>query len=258
MRSQPYYNASNWGDFHSWLTKTVRSAQPVDLQDSLENNREHKRMQVQDWFKALVTDESIETSKIDTQWKPFGKFFNNGNFRELRTELALLALKAEGKIKDFFPTRTNGAHDAIGADSWIELPPKGFFRRVMPLQTKSSQNAASSFKKMQIHYSDQLQTMLKAIDPKLVDDFDSMGFDGHTKRSIPVVIAKNKSITDLKADIMKRVKEVTSSKKLIHTPQDFADNEKNNARPEQQNRPQLLRTLFKAQLLEAKPLEEAA
>lgn len=113
--------------FNSWLTQTIRSAKPTEANQYLQ--KEKQRTKVSTWFKALVTDKAIQTQKVAETWKPNTKFFNSGNFRELRTELALQALKAEGKIYDFHAARNVSSHDALGIDFWVELKPQGFSKK---------------------------------------------------------------------------------------------------------------------------------
>jgi hypothetical protein len=248
LRAQPYYVSAELNAFNSWLTKTIRS--PKTLEPPLFLKSENKRMKVSTWFKALITDQAIKTNEVAEQWKPQAKFFNSGNFRELRTELALLSLKAEGKIHDFHAANKVNAHDALGIDFWVELEPKGFFQRIFPVQVKSSFKAAKEFKNMHIHYSDHFREMMTRVDPQMVKDFDSMGFDGRSYRSIPVIIAKNKSISDIKAEILEIGRKLNSNKKLIHKPISSSNRTIDKPRVEDTGRIDTIRTLFTNNLLE--------
>ena len=253
MSQQPYYRAAKWASFQSWLTRTIRKAEPLELSSFIKRKRENIRMQVRTWFKALVTDEVVNSEKTAKQWVPNGILFSAGAFRELRTELALTSLKADGKIQNFYATKHSGDHDKVGIDFWVELKPKGCFRRIFPLQIKSSQVGAEEFANMHIHYSEQFREVMNNIDPRMVQDFDSMGFDGRSHRTIPVIIATDKSITDLKQEILDIAEELTAGKKLIHRPRQNLG--ANNAKPssrriEKLSRIPIIKTLFDNQYLE--------
>lgn len=244
LRAQPYYVPAEWNSFNSWLTQKIRSTKTVTPKQYLKDIKEKQRMKVASWFKALVTDKPIHTDEVAKIWRPENKTFNSGTFREHRTELALLSLKAEGKIQDFHPAHNVSAHDALGIDFWVELKPQGCFQKIFPLQVKSSSAAAKSFRKMHIHYSDHLREMLSLVDPQMVKSLDTMGFDGHSKRDIPVIIAKDKSISDIKKEILSTIQNLGIEKKLILKPSNTKKTSVQDA-----GRPETLSTLFQADLV---------
>ncbi len=161
--------------------------------------RDHKIANTADWYRLLIQDIYPTKNEFKNHFHESGKylredqdlFFSKGNFNELRSAIALSALKDSGFIKDFETFSRGDFEDYIGVDALVTL----MDGKVFAFQFKSAAQQANEF-------------LDEPVQLALVSNFRSDSNEDSLYKRVGIcpIVMKNKSITDLMQEFTRVLK----------------------------------------------------
>jgi hypothetical protein len=215
MAQQPYYNAAHKKVFFSWLDNLIQRAESFIPEQKFKSTQ--FKGELNKWLHAVIQDHdsaNFDFPQLDKLNDKARGFFQLGNFYEIRASLALVCLEAKAVIESFSCAKANSKCDSFGIDIIAEMKQIRNVRRFIPFQIKASRKNGFRWLKFSkdAHYIRELQQC----HPKLYKKISSLN-SSLMQRFIPVIIAKQKSISKLSAIMQAHITRLAKSRVVYRT-----------------------------------------